>query len=292
MDIVQPLQLDRPLDADTVSLLRKVDQHAKALKIDYFVGGAQARIVILEHVFREPPGRATRDVDIGICVADWPMHDRFKARLVESGQFEAVAKNPHKLIYLVPGGGRMQLDVIPFGDVENPAASIAWPPQGDTVMNVAGFPEAARAAVAVQIDADLRVPFASLPAMAILKLLAWRDRHHDSKRDATDLLILLSCYEAAGNQDRLYEKEFDLMGQHEYDIDLAAAALLAKDGAAIVSGEARAQILQVFGDAQQYALLLEHMAYGDRQALHDGGMDPQRVHARMAAYRDTFMAVA
>jgi len=68
--------------------------------------------------------------------------------------------------------------------------------------------------------------------------------------------------------------------------------LLAKDAWPIVSATARDQILQVFRDDSQYELLLDHMAFGDRQAWRDGGMDPKRVRARMAAYRDTFMAVA
>jgi len=129
LDIVHALRPDRPLDAGTVSLLREVDRLARAMGIDYFVGGAMARIVILEHVFDAPPGRATLDVDIGICVADWTMHDAFKATLVKTGLFDAVAKNPHKLIFRAPVGGRMQLDVVPFGWTGMTSTPTSLPPR-------------------------------------------------------------------------------------------------------------------------------------------------------------------
>jgi len=286
--ITPTLRPDRPLDGTTTSLLREVDRIAKALGIAYFVGGATARIVILEHVFGAPPGRATRDVDIGICVADWTLHDAFRQNLMATGRFDATPRNAHKLIYRAGGAQAMQLDVIPFGNVEHPAASIAWPPDMDTVMNVAGFREACQAAVAVEVDTDLLVPFASLPAMAILKLLAWRDRHPMSRHDATDLLILLSCYAGAGNEDRLYGEESELMEQHGFDIEIAAAALLAKDSSAVASETARAQIWEVFGNSVRYQMLLDHMAFGDRFALRDGESDPRRVRGRMDAFRSMF----
>lgn len=46
------------------------------MEIEYFVGGAMARIVILEHVFGGPPGRATLDVDIGDPMTHDPAFQR------------------------------------------------------------------------------------------------------------------------------------------------------------------------------------------------------------------------
>ena len=217
------------------------------------------------------------------------LHEQFKQDLISTGFFVAVPDNPHQLIYRVAAAASMQLDIIPFGDIEEPAARIAWPPDMNPVMNVAGFSEAAQAAVLIRIERDLVVPFASLPSMAILKLLAWKDRHYESRRDATDFLILLQTYARAGNEDRLYERERALMERHDFDIDIAAAALLAKDTRAILSTETSGQIDALFADEAEYQLLLEHMAFGDRQAFRDGELDPMRVQARMEAYRQTFM---
>ncbi|MDF3838780.1 nucleotidyl transferase AbiEii/AbiGii toxin family protein [Cupriavidus basilensis] len=291
MPIAHNLLPERPLDAATASLLRALDRTAKDLGIEYFVGGATARIVILEHVFGTAPGRATRDVDIGICVEDWARHAAFKGTLTSTGFFEATPRNPHKLLYRPAPGVVLQLDIIPFGEIEKPAASIAWPPDMDTLMNVAGFREASLAAVSIRIEDDLLIPFASLPSMAILKLLAWRDRNHESRHDATDLLILLSTYDRAGNQDRLYDQESALLEQHGYDTDIAAAALLAKDARPIASTEARAQLIEIFDDEARYQVLIDHMSFGDALRARDDGMDPMRVRQRMDAFRTEFMKI-
>src|SRR5205085_12544899 len=84
-----------------------------------------------------------------------------------------------------------------------------WSPHNDFVMNVAGFRDALESAIQVQVDADLVVPVASLPGLLILKLFAWADRKHE-KRDAPDILKILTDYADAGNEDRLYADELPI----------------------------------------------------------------------------------
>ncbi len=225
-------------------------------------------------------------------MADWQSHEAFKRKLTDTGLFSAVPKNAHKLIYRPTPTDALQLDVIPFGDIEHPAASIAWPPDMDVVMNVAGFREASLSTLLVEIADDLAVPFASLPSMALLKLLAWRDRHHESKRDATDLLILVRSYATAECEDRLYGSESAMMEQYDFDIDLASAALLAKDCSLIAQAEAQRQVKEIFTDDDRFQLLMRHMAFGDRSALLDSETDSGRVRERMKAFRDAFMVRA
>ncbi|WP_439686241.1 Nucleotidyltransferase [Cupriavidus oxalaticus] len=293
MPIIHQLPATRPIDADSKALLGDLDGVAQRLGIRYFVGGATARQVILENVFGNRPGRRTHDIDIGVCIADWAAHEALCLHLVGTGRFRAVSKNPHKLTYHRDGERVMVLDVIPFGDIEKPAASIAWPPAMDTVMNVAGFRQAFDSAIRIVVGDGLSIPFASLPGLAMLKLLAWHDRHGDDRRDATDLLTLLCSYESAGNQDRLYGPEADLMERYDFDIDIAAAALLARDAAALVLGAeaVKAQLAAIFGNAQVFDLLLDHMAFGDRLAVAGDGMDPRRVYPRMQAFRAEFVSI-
>jgi predicted nucleotidyltransferase len=52
----------------------------------------------------------------------------------------------------------MPLDLVPFGQIEQPEGSIVWPPGGDTVMNVLGFQEAVDSAVQVEVDNGLAFP--------------------------------------------------------------------------------------------------------------------------------------
>ncbi len=137
-------------------------------------------------------------------------HAALKAALIAGGAFEQRSE-AHRLYYRAPGRGElMWLDIVPFGGVESDAGNaghsgnaatkeIAWPPDHAIRMNVAGFAEALTAAITVRVATDLAVPVASLPGQAMLKIVAWRDRHASDRKDATDLLFLLGHYAAAGN---------------------------------------------------------------------------------------------
>jgi len=231
---------ERSPEPDLVDLLRLVHAICKTLGIDYFIAGAMARDLILYHAFGEKPGRLTRDVDLGIWVNDWDQFSQLKTALLHAAEFSAVAGIEHRLLFQP---GRLPLDLIPFGEIQTPAGTIAWPPKGDIVMNVAGFAEAHCAALRVEIVPGFTVPVASIPSLAVLKLVAWTDRHAQTNKDASDLLLLIKSYARIGNYDRVYESESALLQEHAYDPDLAGAALLGKD-AALICSLATAQIIQ------------------------------------------------
>ena len=65
------LNLSGKLDPSLVKMLRVVDQAAATLSIRFFVVGAMARSIVLEYCYGLRPGRATRDLDIGVEVAGW-----------------------------------------------------------------------------------------------------------------------------------------------------------------------------------------------------------------------------
>jgi len=69
-------------------------------------------------------------------------------------------------------------------------------------MNVTGFSDALESSIHVQIDTALVIPVVSLPGLIILKLFAWLDRKHE-RRDAPDILKIVSEYADAGNEERL-----------------------------------------------------------------------------------------
>jgi predicted nucleotidyltransferase len=137
---------------------------------------------------------------------------------------------------------------------------IAWPPDREVVMNVAGFQDAFEAAVTVQFEADLSIRVVSLPGLAVLKLLAWSDRGTVDSRDARDLATLLRSYADAGNNDRLYEAEFDAMEAADFNLELAGARLLGRDARLVASENVRAQVLDLLRDSTRRTRLATAMA--------------------------------
>ena len=82
-------------------------------------------------------------------------------------------------------------------------------------MNVAGLAEALATAVAVALPGGVSIDVASLPALALLKIWAWKDRRYTAPgKDASDLWMFLRHYAEAGNQDRLYGEEGEAASRH------------------------------------------------------------------------------
>jgi predicted nucleotidyltransferase len=234
---------DKPLSASLIMLIRTLDQVAMQLGIPYFVIGATARDILIEHVHGLETTRATRDIDFAVAVSSWEAFDRLKEQLIETGEFQSGGQS-HRLTF-GEGKGAYPLDLVPFEGVER-HGEIAWPPDGDFVMNVAGYTDACDSALDVEIAPGFTVKIVSLPAMTILKILAWNDRPERDKH-ASDVLLILRHYHQAGQFDRLYEDDnIALLEKHGYDLELAGAALLGCDARRDVAKETRAQVTLVF----------------------------------------------
>lgn len=124
------------VDAVTFALLNAVAKAAKATDVHWMVTGAWGRVLLLETVYGLPAGRATEDVDFAVMVESWPHYDRLVAGICRDPEFVQDPKQTQRIRYRT----EFYLDLVPFGGVESDTQHIAWPPQGDFVMSVAGFP--------------------------------------------------------------------------------------------------------------------------------------------------------
>ena len=118
----------------------------------------------------------------------WEAYESVVQTLVSKYDFER-GRQPHRLEH----PNRSSLDLVPFGDLEDPPGSIAWE-EDARVMSTLGLREAHAAATPIWLDGDLPVKVASLEGQALLKLIAWRDRPYERKRDAEDFCLLLRSY--------------------------------------------------------------------------------------------------
>jgi len=263
--------------------MRHVDQVARSLNLRYFVAGALARVILLEHVHGQRPGPATRDIDFGVTVKDWPTFQSLKNGLIETGAFETAPGTVQRLFY-VRNIHRPWIDLVPFGGIEQDGRMIAWPPDRAMVMNVAGFSEAADAAVEVEVLPGHTVAVASLPSLAVLKLITWFDRWPENRgKDAQDFFHILSRYAEAGNMDRLYDSEQELMARADFDPDLAGAGLLGREAAALCLPETAALITQLFSDNKLFERFTGHI-------LSEVQMDSDSARAdKLRRYLDLFI---
>jgi predicted nucleotidyltransferase len=207
-------------------LLRDLLDVAEPLGIDPLIVGAFARDLNLLYRHGIETQRQTEDLDLALAISDWQSFEALKRGLIGTTRFSASAATPHRLMHKE----RLPVDLVPFGNVETLERKIAWPPRGEIVMDVFGFREAQASALDVALPDGVHARVVSLPAIALLKMICWRNRHYESPRkDAHDLLLIVRHYLAAGNQGRLFEEFLDWTLEDSFDYELAGARMLGHD---------------------------------------------------------------
>lgn len=249
------LNISGKIDPRTITLYRRVLESANKLNIPLIVVGASARDIVLHHGYGAKIERATSDVDFGIEVPSWDAFHVLKQSLLRSG-FKATPKE-HRII----SPEDIQLDLVPFGPLQDEHANIAWPPNGDWVMNVLGFQEARDNAELIRIQNKpvIDIPVATPPGMALLKLIAWLDRAADLRpKDAKDLAYLFSTYEKIPHIiERCYDN-VELMENYGWDTALAGAHCLGADSNAMTTKQTHKTISQLL-DGKHSKLAVEQL---------------------------------
>ena len=81
----------------------------------------------------------------------------------------------------------------------------------------------------------------------------------ETNQDAADLYRLLTAYADAGNADRLYDHEMDLLEALGFDMELAGAELLGRDIASAASPSALNQIRSVVKSEREVERLVNQI---------------------------------
>jgi len=214
-------KIEKPV-VDTLQILKKV---ADSLGIPFFVIGAFARDLILKHGYGIEPRRKTGDIDLGVEVASWEQFKTLFESLIATGQF-CLTSDEQRLRC-----GTILIDILPFGPITDKDKKISWPPEHEIIMSMVGFEEAYEYSITFRLSSDpeLDIKLASLPGLAIMKLISWKEKYPNRKRDAEDLLLIMNKYEEAGNSERLYEEDLPLLQEEGFDTKLAGTRLLGRD---------------------------------------------------------------
>ncbi len=103
---------------------------------------------------------------------------------------------------------------------------------------------------------------ASVPGLTLLKLAARVDRGLENNKDPTDSR-LLTTYADAGNADRLYDHEMDLLETVGFDMELAGAELLGRDVATICQMKVLHQMRSLLTSERSRQRLASHMVHSN-----------------------------
>lgn len=234
---VTSLDLSKTTELRWLGELARHVQHA-ADALPFFIAGATARDLILRYGFGIDTGRETLDVDFAVQVETWDAFEQVKSGLISTGKFTDVPRITQRVRF-----GNVVVDLVPFGAIERPDRTIAWPPDGATIMNVIGFSEALAATISVTLPEGANVRVVNLSGLALLKLAAWADRQHTQPgKDAYDLTLVLRNYLEAGNSERLYSDAANLLDENDFDYEAAGAWLLGRDISHLLASESKERI--------------------------------------------------
>ncbi|CAN5247210.1 hypothetical protein BH24PSE2_BH24PSE2_20620 [soil metagenome] len=148
--------------------------------------------------------------------------------------------------------------------------TIIWP-EDDAVMGVLGYREAQNTAVEIILPDRQTIATVSLPMLAILKLLAWSERHLRSPRkDASDLFLILSSYlNDDEHATQLYTSAAHLLDRDDFNYQVAAAWLAGHNAARCImehSDQPRRLL-----EALEHILKAETNAEGDLHLVSEVG---------------------
>lgn len=80
--------------------------------------------------------RATSDIDIAILVNNWEEYEIITNELIKTQKFKKT-QSIHRFIY----SEKIEVDIIPFGEIAAPNNKIKWPPDYSNIMSMVGFIE-------------------------------------------------------------------------------------------------------------------------------------------------------
>lgn len=257
------LDLSGRIESFTIEILEAIANVSESLGVPFFVVGATARDIILRYGYDIKIERATQDIDLGVEVSGWDHYRQLREGLVATGKFGIDHKEAQRLLYQ----GSFRIDIIPFGRVADENHALSWPPDHEIEMSTPGFEEAYGHSIRVRLRSSpvLDVRCASLPGLALLKIISWHERYPERNKDAKDLALLMRTYLDAGNIERLLDEELDLVEKEDFDYVSASARLLGRDIAEILNPKIAKILFEILdretGEQNRYRLVEDMMEF-------------------------------
>lgn len=256
------------------------DVEEAAPEADFLIVGAMARDLLLHYGHGVPITRATTDIDLGVTVGSWDEFRQLRDACLESARFTSGRPGSHRLVHR----SGVPLDLIPFGGVEGEDGSIEWPEDG-AVMGVLGYREARATATQIVLPDKMPAATVCLPMLAILKLMAWSERHtYTPQKDASDLFLVLGNYLNDENTARLYEVGAHLFEREDFDYEVAGAWLAGYDAFQCVTDHSD-QPRRVL-DAVEKVLSSEADANGNLRLVGELGARAPGAFKQLGGFRD------
>lgn len=206
-------------------MLSALERGLKKFDIDFYLVGAVARDLWMSAINNIPPSRITGDIDFAVFIDDKGIYDNLKKYLIEVEKFSPYKGNAFVLIWK----GFIQVDLLPFGEIEDKKEAFSIEGTGLTSLNMPGFKEIYDEGLpVVELEEIHKFKFCTLPGIVILKLMAWQDRPEIRRDDIKDMSNILKHFFDM-YADEIFENHNDLFGDNAFELHLIAARVMGRE---------------------------------------------------------------
>jgi predicted nucleotidyltransferase len=193
-----------PIDRDELKpVFEDLNDAFTATNIDYYLIGAMARDTW--YAKGDLRFRATKDVDFAVFVGSKAEYEAVRNYLQEQKNYRQSTTNA--FVIISPEG--LAVDLLPFGAIEIDE-SVSVEGMGLVNIKVNGFLEVYNGGVEdMEVLEGHHFKVATLPAIVLLKFIAFDDRPEKRLKDARDIANIITNY---------FELQSDLIFENHHDL--------------------------------------------------------------------------
>ncbi|WP_348811293.1 hypothetical protein [Flavobacterium maritimum] len=206
-------------------MLTALEKGLNKYKIDFYLVGAVARDVWMTAINDIPPIRVTGDIDFAVFINDKNTYAALREYLINVEGFIPYKGNG----FVLKWKNIIQIDLMPFGEIEAKPSNITVEGTGLTSLNMPGFKEIYDSGLPeAELEEKHRFKFCTLPGIVLLKLIAFQERPEIRRDDIKDISKILKHFFDM-YADEIYENHNDLFGDNDINLQWIAARVLGRD---------------------------------------------------------------
>lgn len=209
-------------EGELKEVFNELEEAFEQLNINFYLIGALARDIW--YARGDKQFRTTKDVDFAIMISNKEDYEALRTYLIDQKGYREIKSN--SFVLLTPVG--IEVDLLPFGEIEI-NDEVKFEGAGLTSIKVNGFNEVYLTGTeVVKLATGHAFKVATLPAIILLKFIAYDDRPDVRLKDARDIInIMLHFFDL--QSDLIYESHADLFGGEEMELEEIAAIVIGRE---------------------------------------------------------------
>ena len=210
---------------EITKMLAALERGFEKFDVDFYLVGAVARDVWMNGINNIAPRRTTGDLDFAVLINDKGIFEALKNYLINEEGFNPYKENSFVLIWK----DQTQVDLMPFGEIEDEEGKVTIEGTGYTSIYVPGFNEVYEEGLPeVELAEMHRFKFCTLPGIVVLNLIAWDDRPEVRRDDINDISDILNHFFEM-HDDEIWESHNELFQNENADLKHIAARVMGRE---------------------------------------------------------------